>query len=352
MEYNILITGGSGYLGGTLLSRLKNADLPKYHKLYALVRTASQAEAVTQYSAEPLSFSIYDEAAVRDSIVRNRINVVFSLVDAYSSRSQKSFIRALAELKKATGQDVHFIHTSGAKAFSNHAAAPTDRPLYDNDPSLYKLQKSQQVPFPALQQLVDANNEIIDLSEFLGVRSYIFCPCMVYGKGEGFGNTVSIQPVAIVRVAKATGRVQNLNRSDRSSWPVCHVTDNAMLYVAILRKILSSENPAHGRNGYYLASSGQVAWKDVYSSIAAALFKRGLVEDSGIHPADDVVLETMAAALSSPKYMVAPQLSGECSFTARRGLEIGWKPVFPPEHILDVLDEEVELILSNDVDKA
>jgi hypothetical protein len=34
------------------------------------------------------------------------------------------------------------------------------------------------------------------------------------GKGEGFGNKVSIQTAAIVRAAKATGRVYNLNERD------------------------------------------------------------------------------------------------------------------------------------------
>lgn len=48
MPNNILITGGSGYLGGTLLHRLKLAELPTYNTLYALVRTESQAQAVKQ----------------------------------------------------------------------------------------------------------------------------------------------------------------------------------------------------------------------------------------------------------------------------------------------------------------
>jgi nucleoside-diphosphate-sugar epimerase len=112
MEYNILITGGSGYLGGTLLNQLKSADLPKYHKLFAFVRSDAQAEAVKQYAAEPLQFDMQDETSVRNTILKNRLNVVFFLVDAISSSSQGSFVKALAELSKATGQDVHFLHAS------------------------------------------------------------------------------------------------------------------------------------------------------------------------------------------------------------------------------------------------
>ncbi len=36
-----------------------------------------------------------------------------------------------------------------------------------------------------------------------------------------------------------------------------------------------------------------------------------------------------------------------CTFTAKRGGQIGWKPQYTPEHILETADEEVELILAN-----
>lgn len=109
MSYNVLITGGSGYLGGTLLNRLQSAGLPAL-KLYALVRKDSQAEAVKQYGAEPLKFDAYGESAVREAVLKHEINVVFSLHDAFKADSAVAFIKALAELKNNTGRNVHFLH--------------------------------------------------------------------------------------------------------------------------------------------------------------------------------------------------------------------------------------------------
>lgn len=40
-------------------------------------------------------------------------------------------------------------------------------------------------------------------------------------------------------------------------------------------------------------------------------------------------------------------LSTRCTFTAKHGEQIGWKPQYPPRHILEVADEEVELVVSN-----
>ncbi|KAI3324569.1 NAD(P)-binding protein [Xylariaceae sp. AK1471] len=349
MAHNILITGGSGYLGGTLLARWKEANLPAYNKLFALVRTPEQAEAVKQYGAEPLLFDAYDEAEVRAAVVDNNISIVYHLIAPRPHVSQSYFIKAMAEVKKNTGRDVHFLHTSGAKMFSSHAAAPTDKPLLDNDPKLYEIQKAQKVPVEPMQEALDANNFVIEETEKYGIRGYVFVPCIVSsstdGKGEGFGSPISIQTVAIVRAAQAVKRVYRVD-SDRPTWPVCHVRDNTSFYLELLRKILAGGNPSYGKNGYYLAASGSVAWDDLYTAMAAALAKRNVVTDDSVAMANDQILEAMGEGLGCPGALVPVMLGGKCTFTADRGSkELGWKPFYKPEHILEDADAEVELIL-------
>ncbi|KAK8867400.1 NAD dependent epimerase dehydratase family protein [Apiospora arundinis] len=350
MSHNILITGGSGYLGGTLLARWAAADLPPYGKLYALVRTEQQAEAVKQqYGAEPLTFNPYDEAAVFRGVVDNQITVIYHLIDAFKSDSQVYMIKALAEVKRTTGQTVHFLHTSGAKIFSNHAGAPHDRELRDNDPELYKTQKQQKAPHALMQTPVETNNTVIEQCELHGVKSYIFVPCIVYGKGEGFGNIISIQTVAIVKAAKALRRVYRTDEG-RPTWPVCHVLDNTNLYLDITRRILKGDDSlGSGRNGYYLAASGSVAWDDLYAAMAAALAKRddSIIDDARIEKADGAALEKMGKALGCPAELVSLHLGGNCTFTAKHGEEIGWKPNHKPGHILEAAEDEVALILEN-----
>lgn len=165
MSHNILITGASGYLGGTVLARWERARLPPYHTLYALVRTEEQGEAVQKYGAKPISFDIKDEVSIRNAIVENEITVVYFLIDAMTAVSQIPMIKALAEVKEKTGKDVHFLHTSGAKIFSNHAGLPTDRPILDNDPELYGLQKSSIAKYDLVQKVRSVRYLVSDFAD-------------------------------------------------------------------------------------------------------------------------------------------------------------------------------------------
>ncbi|KAI8295007.1 hypothetical protein K4K59_004870 [Colletotrichum sp. SAR11_240] len=108
--HNVLLTGASGYLGGSLFAALKSAGLGGYAKIYALVRSDAQKEAVQQYGAEPLSVSLKDAKAVKDVVMQNKISVVFYLIDVIETTAQENLIKALGDLRQTSGQDVHFLH--------------------------------------------------------------------------------------------------------------------------------------------------------------------------------------------------------------------------------------------------
>jgi hypothetical protein len=92
---------------------------------------------------------------------------------------------------------------------------------------------------------------------------------------------------------------------------LCNILDNTSLYLQILHKLLNDEDIGHGRNGYFLAASGHVAWDDIYSVMAKHMARKKMVTSDLVEGANDAVLERMDQALGCPKNFVSLQLGGE-----------------------------------------
>ncbi|EHK24102.1 uncharacterized protein TRIVIDRAFT_190948 [Trichoderma virens Gv29-8] len=305
MVHNILLTGASGYLGGSILAQLRNSSSdrigwPVHVTIYRLVRSDNQAQTVRDYGAEPAWFDPGDEVAIESFILDHEVSVVVLFIDVVNVERQTLFIRALAKLQRQTGQEFISCRT------------------------------------------------VIYLAEELDVKSYIVAPCIVYGEGLGFGNKISGQIVSIVKAAKEVRLVYCIN-DNSPTWPVCHISDNNDFYIRLLAAILSgSTTVGYGRRGYYLPSPGSVAWDDLNSYMAVALANKGIIEDERVTMADDAALEAMSCGLKCPKAYVRVQLAGKCTFTLKHGTEaLGWVPKFAPEHILKVAEAEVGLILKH-----
>lgn len=153
MSHNILVTGASGYLGGSLLARWEKSNLPPYGHLYALVRSDEQAQAVKQYGVEPIQCDINDRESLHKAIVDKNISIIFFLIDSYGDQHQPPMIKALAEVKAKTGREVHFVHTGGAKHFSRHAGIERNEPWLDTDPEIYNVLKSTFAPHEYFRQV-------------------------------------------------------------------------------------------------------------------------------------------------------------------------------------------------------
>lgn len=64
------------------------------------------------------------------------------------------------------------------------------------------------------------------------------------------------------------------------------------------------QDAGHGKNGYFLAAAGSVAWNDIYAAMAASLAERNIVGDDSVVPANRQILEQMGEALDCPPEFV------------------------------------------------
>lgn len=145
---NVLITGGSGYIGGTLLWHLtqhEKPSIPTSSTLYSLVRSEDQAnQTKTVYGIETLALDLSSEEDISLALEKHSIHIIVFLIDARSADVALRFIKALEKLQRKTGVQTHFVYASGAKGFSSHVDFPLEPPVSDEDERMYAIQKGQE----------------------------------------------------------------------------------------------------------------------------------------------------------------------------------------------------------------
>jgi hypothetical protein len=74
---------------------------------------------------------------------------------------------------------------------------------------------------------------------------------------------------------------------------------------------LKDQDPQHGKVGYYLASSGSVAWIDLYQAMAKRLYEKGVIDSEEVTRAGETEIAEMAKGLGAPPKYVRLQLGGQ-----------------------------------------
>ncbi|KAJ7273152.1 NAD-P-binding protein [Mycena rebaudengoi] len=356
----ILFTGASGYIGGALFNQIKS-DRPHTagsDEIYSLVRTPYQAEQIKSLGYIPVQFDLANKEEIFRAVVDNEVTVVVHLANAFDFVPAEAFVRGLAEVKTRTGLEVHFIHTSGAKLFSSHVGIQhvSGKLLNDALDDMYTVQKESKSCHSMMNEGIETNTATLELADSLDVRSYILVPPMVCGPGDGFGNKISIQFVAIVRLGVALQHLPQIP-GDEDTWALCHLQDLISLYMILLKSIINGVAPPSGKmQGYYFAENGSFSWKTLYEGIAERLASLGLLKDTTVDGngkislvrATEADIESAAKVLGVPPPLVAVSVAGQCSIRGDNGRQLGWEPKFGPEHLYSVVAEEVDFIIAQD----
>jgi nucleoside-diphosphate-sugar epimerase len=200
---DVLLTGGTGYIGSVVLSELRLAG----HTVTAVVRSERAAEQVTAAGATPVQGDLTDRAWLTELLrgVDGAIHTA-SPGDASSPAFDRAVVAAAVEA--FTGTSKPYVHTSGLWIYGSGAGLGEDSPL--NPPAL-----------TAWRPAVEA--EVLDSA----LVASIVVPAVVYGHRGGLPNLVVDGP------RDGSGRLVLLGDGTQH-WGVVHVDDLAVLYVAVL----------------------------------------------------------------------------------------------------------------------
>ncbi|MCQ9636954.1 NAD-dependent epimerase/dehydratase family protein [Chryseobacterium sp. WG23] len=284
----ILITGITGYIGGTVAKKL----VEKNYSVTGLVRNAAAAEKLQQLGIEYIIGDIHDETVLNAAVskVDAVIHTADSADDAYAA---DSFINALE------GSGKTFIFTSGSAIFGGKENGEKNDFIFTEDfPLNPRLEMASRVLI---------NNYVLQSAK-KRIRSIVIVPTMVYGEGLGLKKD-SIQLPALINLSKEKGFGVYFGKGE-NIWSNLHVEDLADMYVLALEKAKAGS--------MYYAENGSSTIKNLAENISLHYH---------LQPAQSVSIQEAVHTFGPAGGYFGFASNSLCnSDKARR--ELGWSPQY------------------------
>lgn len=283
---NILITGITGYIGGTIARKL----LDKNYKVTGLIRNETHAEELEAAGIETIVGSIHDEAVLQSAISKADavIHNADSADDAYAADS-------IVSILKESGKT--FIFTSGSAIFGGKENGEKNDFVFTEDILLQpRLEMASRVLI----------NQHILQSAAQDIRSIVIIPTMVYGKGLGIKKD-SIQLPALISFSKEKGFGAYFGKGE-NIWSNVHIEDLADLY------ILALENAKAG--SLYYAENGSSNIKTLAERIS---------ERYQLQPAQSVTIQEAVNTFGPAGGYFGFASNSLCN-SGKARTELDWKP--------------------------
>ena len=278
---SILLTGATGYIGTSVLSRL----LEEGHDVTALVRDEAKAETVRAAGATAVVGDATDAELVA-RLARESDGVIHL---ASAPDVDPVLIPAVLDgLAGHSGAAKPFVHTGGVWTYGSNADIAEDSPAAP----------------PAITAWRGATEAVVLAAT--GVCGTVVVPSVVYGRGTGLARV-------IVDAPHGSGDAAPLRLIGDGSqrWSTVHVDDLAALYVLALE---------HGTAGsVYIAASGANPTVRELGELAAAAAGASGVEAETVAQSEERLGAGLAEAL-----LLDQQARG-----TKARIELGWEPNGP-----------------------
>lgn len=238
----IFITGATGYLGGSIASKLINQG----HTVLGLVRSPEKAARLATLGIVPIMGSLDDVDALQLGASQSDATINAANSDHYNAA------RVLIEVLAGTGKTL--IHTSGSSIVVDDACGEYASDIVFSDDRHFRPML-HRVPRIAIDRMVRSAG-IND-----GIRTCVICPAMVYGEGLGL-KLESDQLPQLVRKAKEKGYGVYIGNG-ANIWSNVFIADLVDLYLVALDKAPSAS--------FFYAENGEASMKDVAQAISLSL---------------------------------------------------------------------------------
>jgi nucleoside-diphosphate-sugar epimerase len=243
---HVFVTGASGYIGGTVATRLVRAG----HTVTGLTRDRTKAEALARIGVRPVVGLLDDPDVLTDQA--RRADAVINAADSDHLGAVRTLVAALA------GSGKPLIHTSGSSIVGVGTDGEASATVFEED--VLDEGSGWEPNHPVRRARVAIDRLVLAAAE-QDVRSAVLCNSLIYGHGRGPARD-SVLIAALVNQARAAGVVQRVG-AGRNVWSNVHIDDVADLYLLALAKTPPGT--------FYFVENGEESFAAMTDAIAAAL---------------------------------------------------------------------------------
>ncbi|KAH9480255.1 Oxidase ucsJ [Psilocybe cubensis] len=358
-QINILITGATGYVGGSVLDRLLKHPEASSFKISAIVRSEEKGRKIENLGVESIigSYEADDLSFLTDAA--SRADVVFAIVSggyvlciqlhrssiphkANSDHlpSARAILHGMKRKFKQSGKAPVLIHTSGTAIVMDDSRGLTSEHMIFSDLDVEKL---NLLPETALHRNVDI--PLIEADKEGFVKVYLITPGTIFGvpTGQlvdlGLQNTHSMQIPFIVKPS-ITRKQGGYIGKGLNTWSAISHEEVVDLYIILFDAIRNSpDNVAHGTEGYYFAENFEYSGIELARATSEALVELGIGSSSEPSAFTQEELDTFFGP-------IWPLLATNSYAKGDRSRALGWKPKCTKKEFLENVKFETKQLLA------
>jgi nucleoside-diphosphate-sugar epimerase len=331
----ILLTGSTGYIGGTILAHLLNSPSPALSTatITCLLRGPERVDTLSStYGARvrPVVYKDLDDLEATTAVAAQH-DLVINTTLGFHSASAQALLRGLAQRKASTGRDVWMIHTSGTSNLADQPISGAwvekvpEREFDDAKDDLYSYEQEREALHPYPQRSTELG--VVDAGLELGVKTLVIMSPTIYGIGSGLFHRTSLQLPMFIQGVLNHGRAVVVD-GGKGVWDHVHVENLAELYKIAIVEVLEKGGKGlpTGKEGIIFSGNGRHTWMEVAQAVADTCYEEGKIKEREVEGVGLAEGTKILGGNMMNEMMVELALCSNARTVSSVGRKLGWKP--------------------------